>query len=57
MAYQQNAEAAIQVTQWMRNMTDQLLDQSKIIWEGSLTTTRDAFEGVDQQRPKSAGGC
>jgi hypothetical protein len=55
MAYQQNAEAAMQVTQWMRNMTDQLLDQSKIMWEGSLTTTRDAFEGVDQQASEIRG--
>lgn len=55
MAHQQNAEAAMQVTQWMRNMTDQLLDQSKILWEGSLTTARDAFEGVDQQASEIRG--
>ena len=55
MANQQNTEAARQVTDWMRNMTDQLLDQSKIMWEGSLTTARDAFEGVDQQASEIRG--
>ena len=55
MANQQNTEAARQVTDWMRNMTDQLLDQSKILWEGSLTTARDAFEGVDQQASEIRG--
>jgi hypothetical protein len=55
MANQQNAETAMQVTEWMRNMTDQLLDQSKILWEGSLTTARDAFEGVDQQASEIRG--
>src|SRR4051794_35375436 len=55
MANQQNAETAMQVTEWMRNMTDQLLDQNKILWEGSLTTARDAFEGVDQQASEIRG--
>ena len=55
MANQQNAGTAMQVTEWMRNMTDQLLDQSKILWEGSLTTARDAFEGVDQQASEIRG--
>jgi phasin family protein len=52
---QQNAESAVQVTEWMRNMTDQLLNQSKMMWEGSLTTARDAFEGVDQQASEIRG--
>jgi len=46
---QQNAEPAMQVADWMREMTEQNLDQSRIMWEGFLTTARKAYEGLDQQ--------
>jgi phasin family protein len=45
---QQSSEAAMQATEWMRNMTDQILNQNKAMWEGSLSTARDAFDGVEQ---------
>ena len=52
---QQSSEAAMQVTKWMRNMTDQLLDQSKTMWEDSLTTARQAFDGAEQQASEIRG--
>jgi hypothetical protein len=51
---QQNANA-IQGTEWMRHTTDQFLNQSKTMWEGSLTTARDAFDGVEQQASEIRG--
>ena len=45
---QQNANA-MQGTEWMRHMTDQFLNQSKTMWESSLTTARDTLDGVEQQ--------
>ena len=45
---QQSSEAAMQATEWMRNMTDQVLNQSQAMWEGSLSTARHAFDGVEQ---------
>jgi hypothetical protein len=52
---QQNAANAMQGTKWIRHTTDQFLNQSKTMWEGSLTTARDAFEGVEQQASEIRG--
>jgi hypothetical protein len=52
---QQNAGNAMQGTEWMRHTTDQFLSHSKTMWEGSLTTARDAFDGVEQQASEIRG--
>jgi hypothetical protein len=52
---QQNAANAMQGTEWMRHTTDQFLNQSKTMWEGSLTTARDAFNGVEHQASEIRG--
>jgi hypothetical protein len=51
---QQNANA-MQGTEWMRHMTDQFLNQSKTMWESSLTTARDTLDGVEQQTSEIRG--
>ena len=33
----------------MREMTEQILNQSKALFEGILTTTRETVENIDQQ--------
>ena len=45
---QENANV-MQGTEWMLHTTDRFLKQSKTMWEGSLTTARDAFDGFEQQ--------
>jgi hypothetical protein len=51
---QQNANA-MQGTEWMRHMTDQFLNQSKTMWESSLTTARDTLDGIEQQTSEIRG--
>jgi hypothetical protein len=52
---QQSSESAMQATEWMRNMADQLLNHSKTMWESSLTTARHAFDEVEQQASEIRG--
>lgn len=50
---QQNTERAVQVTNygmnWIREVAEQNLSQSKAALEGFLTITRKAADGIDQQ--------
>ena len=50
---EQNAERAMQVAtygmDWMRDITEQSLNQSRTVFEGFLTTARKAVEDIDQQ--------
>lgn len=50
---QQNTERAVQVTNygmnWMREMAEQNLAQSKAALEGLLMMTRKTIDGIDQQ--------
>ena len=50
---EQNAERARQVgnygMDWMREMTEQSLSQSRNLFEGFLTTARNAVDNIDQQ--------
>jgi hypothetical protein len=50
---EQNAERARQVANygmdWMREMTEQSLSQSRNLFEGFLTTARNAVDNIDQQ--------
>ena len=46
---QQNAERAMQATDWMRAIAEQNLNQSKAALEGFLTISRNAVRGVDRQ--------
>ena len=52
---QQSSESAMQATGWMRNMSDQLLNHNKTMWESSLTTARHAFDEVEQQASEIRG--
>ena len=49
----QNAEKAVQATNfgmnWMREIAEQNLDQSKAAMDGFLMIARKALDGVDQQ--------
>jgi hypothetical protein len=49
----QNAERAVQATNygmnWMREIAEQNLNQSKVAVESFLTITRKAIDGLDQQ--------
>jgi phasin family protein len=45
----QNAQSAMQEQDWIREMTEHSLNQSRSMVEGFLTTTRKAVEGVDHQ--------
>jgi hypothetical protein len=42
-------------TEWMLHTTDQFLNQSKTMWESSLTTARDAFDSIEQQTSEIRG--
>jgi phasin family protein len=50
---EQNAERTMQVASygmdWMREMTEQSLNQSRTMFEGFLTTARKAVDDLDQQ--------
>jgi hypothetical protein len=52
---QQNAANAMHGTEWMLHTTDQFLNQSKTMWESSLTTARDAFDSIEQQTSEIRG--
>ena len=49
----QNTERAVQATSfgmnWMREIAEQNLDQSKVAMDGFLMIARKALDGVDQQ--------
>jgi hypothetical protein len=46
---EKNTESAMQVMDWMRDMTEQSLNQSKSALEGFFTTARKASEDIDEQ--------
>ena len=46
---EQNTKSAMQVMDWMRDMTEQSLNQSKSALEGFFTTARKASEDIDEQ--------
>jgi hypothetical protein len=46
---QRNTEFVMPAMDWMRDMTEQNLNQTRMMWEGFLTTARNSYEGLDQQ--------
>jgi hypothetical protein len=50
---EQNTERAMQVAtygmDWMREITEQSINQTRTVFEGFLTAARKAVEGIDQQ--------
>ena len=53
---EENTESAMQVMDWMRDLTEQSLNQSKSALEGFFTTARKASEDIDEQASNSASG-
>ena len=55
---EQNTESAMQVMDWMRDMTEQSLNQSKSALEGFFTTARKASEiSTSKHRNSASGRC
>jgi hypothetical protein len=46
---QQNTEQAVQATNWVREIAEQNLNQSKVALEGFLTIARNAARSIDRQ--------
>jgi len=46
---QQNTEQAVQATNWVREIAEQNLNQSKAALEGFLTIARNAARSIDRQ--------
>jgi hypothetical protein len=46
---QQNTERSLQATNWMREIAEQNLNQSRAAFEGFLTIARNAVRSIDQQ--------
>jgi len=52
---QRNTEFVMPAMDWMRDMTEQNLNQTRMMWEGFLTTARNSYEGLDQQGSETRG--
>ena len=46
---QQNTEQSVQATNWVREIAEQNLNQSKVALEGFLTIARNAARSIDRQ--------
>jgi hypothetical protein len=52
---EQSAQSAMQVQDWLREMIEQSLEQSRSVLDGFLVTTSNAVAGIDQQASEIRG--
>ena len=52
---EQSAQSAMQVQNWLREMMEQNLNQTRSVLDGFLTTASKAVAGIDQQATEIRG--
>jgi len=53
--FPESAQSAMQVQDWLREMMEQSLNQSRSVLDGLLATTSNAVAGIDQQASEIRG--